>query len=64
MYYLGGYALHGAYWHDAFGTPRSHGCTNLAPADARWLFYWTDPQVPRDESGVTHGAGTRIVTTP
>lgn len=41
-----GYALHGAYWHDRFGTPKSHGCINLSPEDARRVFYWTDPQVP------------------
>lgn len=38
-------ALHTAYWHDAFGKPKSHGCINLAPRDARWLYYWSDPQV-------------------
>lgn len=42
----GGYALHGAYWHDRFGTPKSHGCINLAPEDARRIFFWTDPPVP------------------
>ena len=26
MYFLGGYALHAAFWHDKFGTRRSHGC--------------------------------------
>lgn len=41
-----GYALHGAYWHDRFGIPRSHGCINLAPEDARRIFSWTEPQVP------------------
>jgi lipoprotein-anchoring transpeptidase ErfK/SrfK len=42
----GGFALHGAYWHDRFGTPKSHGCINLSPEDARRIFFWTDPQVP------------------
>ena len=41
-----GLALHTAYWHDQFGTRRSHGCVNLAPRDARWLYFWSDPQVP------------------
>ncbi len=45
-YYVDGYAVHGAYWHDGFGRPRSHGCLNLAPSDARWLFDWMDPQLP------------------
>lgn len=46
QYFKEGYALHGAYWHDRFGTPRSHGCINLSPQDAQWLFEWTDPHVP------------------
>ena len=40
------YALHGAYWHDSFGKKRSHGCVNLAPRDARFLFEWTYPRLP------------------
>lgn len=46
MYYNRGYAVHGAYWHENFGNVRSHGCTNLAPADARWLYHWSTPKVP------------------
>jgi hypothetical protein len=46
LYYHGGYALHGAYWHTDFGKVRSHGCTNIAPVDARWLYYWSEPEVP------------------
>ncbi|HEX3480887.1 MAG TPA: L,D-transpeptidase [Kofleriaceae bacterium] len=49
-----GLALHTAYWHDQFGTRRSHGCVNLAPRDARWLYFWSDPQVP---AGWTMAAG-------
>lgn len=29
MYFYGSYALHGAYWHNNFGTPMSHGCVNI-----------------------------------
>ncbi len=47
MYYYHSYALHGTYWHNDFGTPRSHGCTNLAPLDAKWIFKWTTPKVPK-----------------
>ncbi|MFH2009734.1 MAG: L,D-transpeptidase [bacterium] len=43
QYFHEGYALHGTYWHDRFGHPKSHGCINLAPTDARWLFRWTPP---------------------
>jgi lipoprotein-anchoring transpeptidase ErfK/SrfK len=48
QYFHKGYALHGTYWHDDFGRARSHGCVNLAPIDAAWLFEWTDPSVPAD----------------
>jgi hypothetical protein len=51
QYFHKGYALHGTYWHDDFGKIRSHGCINLAPADAAWLFEWTDPQVPPEWHG-------------
>ncbi len=43
MYFSESFALHGAYWHDRFGFPHSHGCVNLSPADAQWLFDWTTP---------------------
>jgi lipoprotein-anchoring transpeptidase ErfK/SrfK len=46
QFFEGGYALHGAFWHEAFGSPRSHGCVNLPPADARWLFRFTTPELP------------------
>ena len=46
MYYRGKYALHGAYWHEQFGNVRSHGCTNLAPVDAKWLFEWDLSPMP------------------
>jgi hypothetical protein len=46
QYFTQGFALHAAYWHDDFGNPHSHGCVNLAPTDAAWLFNWTTPEVP------------------
>ena len=46
QYFTEGFAFHAAYWHDEFGTPRSHGCVNLSPLDAAWLFNWTLPEVP------------------
>src|SRR5690606_9843159 len=44
-------ALHGAYWHDRFGQRRSHGCVNLAPRDARWVFEWFGPALPAGWTG-------------
>lgn len=43
MFFNGPVALHGAYWHDKFGLRHSHGCVNLTPKDALWLFNWTTP---------------------
>lgn len=40
MYYYRGFALHGAYWHNNFGTPVSHGCVNLRVPEAKALFEW------------------------
>jgi hypothetical protein len=54
-----GYAFHGAYWHNDFGRPHSHGCINLRPADARWLYRWLDPQVPL-EMFTPEALGTRV----
>lgn len=46
MYFELAYAFHGAFWHNRFGRPKSHGCVNLAPRDARYLFGWADPPLP------------------
>ncbi len=43
MYFTeGGAAIHGAYWHDKFGTKYSHGCVNLSPEIARIVYEWAD----------------------
>lgn len=60
MFYYEGFALHGAYWHDDFGKVRSHGCTNIAPIDARWLYYWTSPKVPEGWYAVRSRLGTYV----
>jgi lipoprotein-anchoring transpeptidase ErfK/SrfK len=44
-----GVSFHGTYWHNDYGTPHSHGCINLTPSDAKWLFRWTTPNVPPDK---------------
>ncbi|MBM4364100.1 MAG: L,D-transpeptidase, partial [Deltaproteobacteria bacterium] len=65
QYFHRGYALHAAYWHDEFGKPRSHGCINLAPVDAAYLFEWTEPSVPPDWHGVVNKErGTPVVIRP
>jgi hypothetical protein len=61
QYFEKSYALHAAYWHDDFGIPRSHGCINLSPADAKWLFLWTEPQLPRGWHGVRTALSGSVV---
>jgi len=41
-----GVSFHGTYWHNDYGKPRSHGCVNLLPADAKFIYRWTRPEVP------------------
>jgi hypothetical protein len=61
QYFEGSYALHAAYWHEKFGHPRSHGCVNLPPKDAAWLFEWTETAVPKEWHGAhTNGQGTLV----
>lgn len=65
QYFNEGYAIHGAYWHDEFGTPRSHGCVNVSPHDAAWLFGWTEPQVPPGwHARLQLNGGTIVYTHP
>ena len=70
MYFYQGYGLHGAYWHNNFGQPMSHGCVNLSIADAEKLFYWADPQMSEGQwtvKATAENPGTRVVihgTTP
>jgi len=45
-----GIAIHGAFWHNAFGEKRSHGCINVSPEDAKWIFRWTTPYVSTQQS--------------
>ncbi len=40
MYYYQGYGIHGAYWHNNFGQPMSHGCINMKPEEAGIVFNW------------------------
>lgn len=38
----GGAVIHGAYWHNKFGQPWSHGCVNVPLAEAQKLYKWAD----------------------
>lgn len=61
MYFWGAYSIHGAYWHDDFGRPRSHGCVNLRVPDAKWLFEWADPPLPAGASEVWNSTSGTLV---
>jgi len=36
------YYIHGAYWHDNFGHPMSHGCVNVSYENMEQLYEWAD----------------------
>lgn len=42
MYFYQDYAIHGAYWHNRFGRPNSHGCVNVPVDASAWLFSWAE----------------------
>lgn len=58
-----GVAVHSTFWHNSFGIAKSRGCVNAQPADAQWVFRWTNPGVPYDSGDVTiQGmSGTKVV---
>lgn len=63
MFFYQGYALHGAYWHNNFGQPMSHGCVNEPLANAAEIFEWAGPVVPEGKNAVkasVQNPGTRV----
>ena len=61
-----GIAIHGAFWHNGFGEKRSHGCINVTPEDAKWIFRWTTPYVSLAQSELRLSLpdhGTTVITT-
>jgi hypothetical protein len=57
-----GVSIHGTYWHNDYGRPRSHGCVNLRPEDAKWVFRWTTPRASI-YTPETKGDGTAVIVT-
>jgi lipoprotein-anchoring transpeptidase ErfK/SrfK len=55
-----GISFHGTYWHNDYGRPRSHGCINLTPQAAKWLYRWTIPTVPPDKELSYGYVGTKV----
>jgi len=56
-----GVAIHGAYWHNNFGVPYSHGCINMTPQAAKWVYRWTTPTVPPEYYYFADPEGTRVI---
>lgn len=42
LYYNHAQAIHAVYWPAVLGIPQSHGCINMFPGDANWLFHWAE----------------------
>ena len=64
MFFYQGYAIHGAYWHNNFGHPMSHGCVNEPLANAAQIFEWAGPVVPAGANAVRatpENPGTRVL---
>lgn len=64
MYFHDGFGIHGAYWHNNFGHPMSHGCVNMSIADAEKIFYWSTPNIPEGQSmarSSSSNPGTKVV---
>lgn len=55
-----GIAIHGTYWHNNFGSVRSHGCVNLSPQAAKWIYLWSHPTVPSNERDWIEYFGTKV----
>jgi hypothetical protein len=56
-----GVAFHGTYWHNDYGRPSSRGCVNLTPGDAKFIYRWTQPEVPTGTPYLNQpGEGTRV----
>jgi hypothetical protein len=61
-YFTGdGVGFHGTYWHNDFGVPNSHGCINMNPQAAKWVYRWTTPVVPPGEYFYSGHESTRVV---
>lgn len=57
-----GAAIHGAYWHNNFGRPRSHGCINVTPDAAKWIYRWTAPHGSYDDDYLWTEKGEHATT--
>ena len=61
-----GISFHGTYWHNNYGRERSHGCVNLSPRDAQWVYRWTNPHgaLEAETIGEKDGTMVKVIDTP
>jgi lipoprotein-anchoring transpeptidase ErfK/SrfK len=57
-----GAAIHGSYWRNNYGYPKSHGCINVTPDAARWIYRWTQPYLSHLDD--FHTVGREETATP
>ncbi len=59
-----GVAIHAVFWHNDYGTRRSHGCINVLPEDAKWIYRWTTPYVSLAQTEIKMewpNVGTQVI---
>ena len=62
IFVTGGVALHSTFWHNNYGEPMSHGCVNMNPEDAKFVYRWSLPQAPYEAGSIsqTGYSGTNV----
>ena len=65
----GGVAIHSTYWHNNYGEMLSHGCVNVQPDVAKFVFRWTNPETPYydgkiEVQGFDNGTNVRVKEFP
>jgi len=58
----GGVAVHSTFWHNNYGYPMSHGCVNVPPEVAKFVFRWSTPECKYDPGviEVSDYSGTNV----
>lgn len=57
-----GYGIHGAYWHNNFGHPMSHGCVNMREEDVAKLYEWANPPTTKNVTHATKESPGTLIT--
>jgi lipoprotein-anchoring transpeptidase ErfK/SrfK len=63
IFATGGVAIHSTYWHNNYGVALSHGCVNVPPDVAKFIFRWSQPLVQYDQGviEITGYSGTKVM---